>query len=69
MKQTAVEFLEEQLNKIKNSSTNMNTWVSFLEKDFKELFTQAKEMERQQIIDARVNGVAEGIDIGGNPIT
>lgn len=48
MKQTAVEFLEQQLNKIKSSSTNMNTWVSFLEKDFKELFTQAKEMEKQQ---------------------
>ena len=48
MKQTALEFLEEQLNKIKSSSTNMNTWVSFLEKDFKELFTQAKEIENQQ---------------------
>ena len=48
MKQSAVEFLEEQLNKIKSSSTNMNTWVSFLEKDFKELFTQAKEIENKQ---------------------
>lgn len=27
------------------------------------------EIEKQQIIDARVNGVCEGIDIGGNPVT
>lgn len=27
------------------------------------------ELEKQQIIEARVNGVCEGIDIGGNPIT
>lgn len=35
----------------------------------KDTFEQAKELEKQQIIDARVNGVCEGIDIGGNPIT
>ena len=29
---------------------------------------QAKEMEKQQVIDARVNGVCEGIDIGARPI-
>lgn len=29
---------------------------------------QAKEMEKQQIIDARVNGVAEGIDVGASVI-
>ena len=28
-----------------------------------------KELEKQQIIDARVDGVCEGIDIGSNPIT
>jgi hypothetical protein len=33
------------------------------------LFQQSNEIFKQQIIDARVNGVAEGIDIGSNAIT
>jgi hypothetical protein len=42
---TAVEFLEDKLNKIKSSSTDMNGTIKFLETEFKELFEQAKEME------------------------
>jgi hypothetical protein len=52
MKQTAVEWLCEQYH---------------LKQDI-EIVKQAKEMEKQQIIDARVNGVCEGIDIGARPI-
>ena len=35
---------------------------------YKEKVSKAKELEKQQIIDARVNGVCEGIDIGARPI-
>jgi predicted alpha/beta-fold hydrolase len=41
---TAVEFLEE---KFTNSNANFINWAE-------EYFEQAKEMEKQQIIDARV---------------
>ena len=52
MKQTAVQWLANELNQIKSSSTDMNGTIKFLETEFKELFEQAKEMEKQQIIDA-----------------
>lgn len=55
MKQTAVEWLCE----MQKAQLGM-LFESDIEK--------AKEMEKQQIIDARVNGVAEGIDIGARPI-
>ena len=48
MKQTAVEWLVEQMNNIKGSSTNMNGKVQFLEKELNNLFEQAKEMEKEQ---------------------
>jgi hypothetical protein len=48
MKQTPVEWLEDALFKIHGSSTDMNGTSKFLEKEFKELFVQAKEMENQQ---------------------
>ena len=48
MKQTAVEFLENKLNKIKSLSTDMNGTIKFLETEFKELFEKAKEIESQQ---------------------
>jgi len=51
MKQTAVEFLEDKLNQIKSSSTDMNGTIKFLETEFKELFQQAKEMEDEQMIN------------------
>ena len=48
MKQTAVEWLNEQMNNIKGSSINMNGRVQFIEKELNNLFKQAKEMEKQQ---------------------
>ena len=58
-KQTAVEFLIQELGEY------FPIGIGGIEL----MVEKAKEMEKQQIIDARVNGVAEGIDIGGNPIT
>ena len=43
MKQTAVEFLEDKLSQV-------------LDWDLLELFQQAKEMEKEQIIDAATWG-------------
>ena len=49
---TVVEWLIDELNEIKSSSTSMNGEIRFLKKEFKEALEQAKEMEKQQIIDA-----------------
>lgn len=72
MKQTAVDFFSKGLfdilqeaedsNILEVGTQNFKRYIEMFEK-------QAKEMEKEQIIDARVNGFAEGIDIGGNPIT
>lgn len=62
MKQTAVEWLLNEFQEIHKD-------YGGLDLEWLKRFEQAKETEKQQIIDARVNGVAEGIDIGGNPIT
>ena len=51
MKQTAVELLEEKLNEIKSSSTDMNGTIKFLETEFKELFKQSKEMEKKEQLE------------------
>jgi hypothetical protein len=48
MGKTAVEWLKNELNQIKSSSTNMNGTIKFLETEFKELFKQAEEIEKQQ---------------------
>ena len=52
MKQTAVEWLIDEMNNIKGSSTNMNGKVQFLEKELNNLFEQAKAMEKEQIENA-----------------
>lgn len=57
---TAVEWMVEKLFKPMDNPPIENV---------SDIIQQAKELEKQQIIDARVNGVCEGIDIGGNPIT
>jgi hypothetical protein len=51
MKQTAVEWLAEQIN-------GLDTAVSL--NYFKQKVEQAKEMEKQQIIDAYRSGVYDG---------
>jgi hypothetical protein len=53
---TAVEWLEEKAKEF------------VIDLDLLHYFEQAKEMEKQQIIDAIVNGVCEGIDIGARPM-
>ena len=58
----AVEFLEDKLNQIKSSSTDMNGTIKFLETEFKELFQQAKEMEEEQIMQALNDGKAMAIN-------
>jgi len=55
MKQTAVEWLQVQIKNCQTAENLMNNIDGFL--------MEAKEMEKQQIIDARVNGVIRGIDI------
>jgi hypothetical protein len=51
MKQTAVEWLEEQFEES----------YSYINEIFKETIEQAKEMERQQIIDAYREGCFDNI--------
>ena len=46
-KQTAVEWLESQLDFLSNYMS---------ERDRSKLFEQAKQMEKEQIINARING-------------
>jgi hypothetical protein len=48
MKQTAVEWLQDELNQIKSSSTDMDGIIRFLETEFNKVIEQAKEMEKQQ---------------------
>ena len=57
MKQTAVEWLVEQLINVDRPNHINNRMLaisknSIQEKEFNELFKQAKEMEKEQIIDA-----------------
>ena len=59
MKQTVVEWLVDEMNSIKGSSTNMNGKIQFLEKELNKLYEQAKEMEKEQIIESYCNGCAD----------
>jgi hypothetical protein len=45
---TAVEFLIEELNNIKSSSTDQYGKITFLEKEFIKLLDQVIEMEKEQ---------------------
>lgn len=51
---TAVEFAVEKLAKFIPSGNQLVIHI---------ILEEAKKLEKQQIIDARVNGVAEGIDV------
>jgi hypothetical protein len=63
VQQTAVEWLIDEFNQIKSSSTNMNGNIQFLEKEFKELLEQAKQMEWKQLVDAWYNGGTNGMGL------
>jgi hypothetical protein len=45
---TAVEFLIEELNNIKSSSTDQYGKITFLEKEFIRVLDQVIEMEKEQ---------------------
>ena len=69
MKQTAVEQLGIAFREWQREWDNYDGKKESKPKSFDEFINPFLETEKQQIIDARVNGVAEGIDIGNNPIT
>lgn len=56
MKQSAVEWLQEQLKDVKYNPLETNGYSNALER----LYDQAKEMEKKQIIDACNFGYYEG---------
>ena len=58
MKQTAIEWLVEQLD----NTTIFSKYV------FLEIIEQAKAMEKEQIIDAYKYGFTEGTCFGSSPI-
>ena len=64
MKQTAVEWLNEQMNNIKGSSISMNESVQFIEKELNNLFEQALEMEKMQIFKAKNVSAKEAYKAG-----
>jgi hypothetical protein len=65
MKQTVVEWLVDEMNSIKGSSTNMNGKIQFLEKELNKLYEQANKMFEEQIKDAYNDGVNDEC-IGGS---
>ena len=56
---TSIEWLKEQMNNIKGSSTSMNGTVQFIEKELNNLFEQAKEMFEEQVTLSHINGQSE----------
>jgi hypothetical protein len=62
-KQTAVEWLIDQLEQKGNASVNMSIGrmvISIKENEYIDLIQQAKEIKKQQIIDAYQNGGIDG---------
>ena len=55
MEQTAVEWLESKLKNVEYNPLEKNGYSNALER----LYEQAKEMEKQQIIEAHFEGVKE----------
>ena len=59
MKQTAVEWLDKQIENISiQVFDGFLTFIEFMEEREK-LFNQSKELEKQQIIDARLTAPSE----------
>lgn len=63
-KQTAVEWLVEQLARKNNEFQALTFYY-----DHKEEIEQALQMEKQQIIDAHNHGFTEGTCFGASPIS
>ena len=62
-KQTAVEWLNEQMNNIKGSSISMNGSVQFIEKELNNLLEQAKAMEKDKQKNTFVEGMYKGQEL------
>lgn len=60
MKQTAVEWLVEQLKTMDTKSFNRLIQIEMSRENFEECFEQAKAMEREQIQDSFNEGFTEG---------
>jgi hypothetical protein len=65
---TAVQELISEFEEIKKTKCKTLQEVMFFDGVLAIIEGKYLEKEKQQIIDARVNGVAEGIDIGARPI-
>lgn len=66
MKQTAVEWLVEQLKTMDTKSFNRLIQIEMSRENFEECFKQAKAMEKEQIEDAKNEGYGQGWDEGAN---
>jgi GTPase involved in cell partitioning and DNA repair len=62
MKQTTVEWLQDELNQIKSSSTDMNGIIRFFETEFNKVIEKAKEMEMDQTKEAFDDGFQNKCD-------
>ena len=60
MAQTAVEWLEFEINRRGPKEDNPPQWL-------KELYEQAKEMHKKEIIDSHTHGFSEGLPYGMSP--
>ena len=58
MKQTAVEWLENELNKLSSMGLSIGKYSSVR----KNIFEQAKEMEKEQMNNFFKNGIEYGFD-------
>jgi hypothetical protein len=64
-KQTIVDWLIDQLEQKGNASVNMSIGrmvISIKENEYIDLIQQAKEMDKQRIMDARQSGINAAIN-------
>ena len=64
-KQTAVEWLENQLKDVKYNRLEKNGYTNAVNN----LYTQAKQMEKEQMIDAIFFGMQIGLNVNKVPET
>jgi hypothetical protein len=64
-KQTAVEWLENQLKDVKYNRLEKNGYTNAVNN----LYTQAKQMEKEQIKDAIFFGMQKGLNVNKVPET
>jgi hypothetical protein len=59
---TAIEWLDEQLQIMDSKSFNNLIQIEMGRDNYKEVIEEAKEMEKQHIVDAHLKGQREDID-------